>query len=504
MKRIIYLILLSSISFRLAATSYYVSLTGNDVNNGTSVNTPFLTISKALNQVSPGDFIYVRGGIYTYSSTLNITKSGTVTDSCHFFSYPGERPILDFSGVPEGSSGVVLTGSYWHVKGFEIIKAGSNGMYVSTGGNNVIEWCSFHENKNVGLRLGKGTHDNRIINCDGYYNADPPDYGDADGFACAMDVGMNNYFYGCRAWLNVDDGFDGYLRGADDVSTIYENCWAWQNGYFKDGTDAGPKANGNGFKTGGSDVPRQLRHNVVLKNCVAFDNKSRGFDQNSNRGNIILYNCTAYRNVGSNFSISQVLADGKTAEVKNCVAVDGKVTLGTFVIQDRNSWMSPFAVSAVDFISLDTTGMGGARKSDGKLPDVNFVHLASGSDLIDGGVNLGIPFSGTAPDLGAFEFNQGSSTSIRALKDHPIVSVLRVGPNPASEYIKLFIETSVPGYVSCNLYDLQGNEVWTSDAEIFLSGNSEIHAPLSHLPDATYILRIRNSGYSQAVKIMKL
>jgi hypothetical protein len=37
------------------------------------------------------------------------------------------------------------------------------------------------------------------------------------------------------------------------------------------------------------------------------------------------------------------------------------------------------------------------------LPDVDFLHLASGSDLIDGGVDVGLDFDGSAPDLGAFE-----------------------------------------------------------------------------------------------------
>jgi hypothetical protein len=102
-----------------------------------------------------------------------------------------------------------------------------------------------------------------------------------------MDVGSSNSFYGCRSWLNVDDGWVGYLRGTDNVSTTLENCWTWQNGYFKDGTDAGANANGNGFKMGGSD-DKLLKHNFTLKNCMAFDNKAKGFDQNNNKGSMIM------------------------------------------------------------------------------------------------------------------------------------------------------------------------------------------------------------------------
>lgn len=404
MKKIIIFLLWIIFCSNSGATTYFVATNGNDSNNGTNKNSPLLTVAKAISLVSAGDHVQVRGGIYYFSSTISISISGTQTDSCFLFSYPGERAILDFSGNAKGMAGINLSGSYWHIKGLDIRKAGKDGMYINTGGNNVIEFCSFYENNFVGLRLSSGAHDNKIINCDAYFNADPPRYGNADGFQCGTSPGSNNYFFGCRSWLNTDDGFDGYLRGTDDVSTVYINCWAWLNGYLKDGTDAGREANGNGFKTGGSDEPRKLMHNATLKNCVAFDNKATGFDQNSNDGTMILYNCTAYRNK-SNFGFGQSIGTGKSIEIKNCVAVDGKVTIADFAKQETNSWMSPFLITPDDFISLDTTGITGPRKADGSMPDLKFVHPARGSDLIDKGTNVGIPYTGKAPDLGAYEFN---------------------------------------------------------------------------------------------------
>lgn len=409
--RVLFIFIFSFLAFMLNAKTYYVADGGNDSGNGESIASPFKTITKAVSLVLPGDIIYVRGGTYNYNSTINITRSGTVTDSCFLLAYPGERPVLDFSATAFGKRGVSLTGSYWHIKGFDMIKAGDNGLYISGGGHNIIEFCSFIENKDSGLQLSGGTHDNKIINCDSYYNADPTDYGDADGFACKMDVGSNNSFYGCRSWLNVDDGWDGYLRGADNVSTTLENCWTWQNGYFKDGTDAGANANGNGFKMGGSD-DKLLIHNFTLRNCVAFDNKAKGFDQNNNKGSMIIYNGSAYRNNGNNYSVSAALAAGKILEVKNCLSADAKISLGSFAIQQTNSWLAPFYVTSADFISLDTTGVSAPRKADGSLPDIEFLHLASGSDLIDAGTNIGLKYFGQAPDLGAFESGTTNSPEI--------------------------------------------------------------------------------------------
>jgi hypothetical protein len=55
-------------------------------------------------------------------------------------------------------------------------------------------------------------------------------------------------------------------------------------------------------------------------------------------------------------------------------------------------------------VSVDTTGIRGARYSDGSLPTLTYLRLKTGSDLIDVGVNIGIAYNGPAPDLGAFEY----------------------------------------------------------------------------------------------------
>jgi hypothetical protein len=44
-----------------------------------------------------------------------------------------------------------------------------------------------------------------------------------------------------------------------------------------------------------------------------------------------------------------------------------------------------------------------SRLADGSLPINDFARLVTGSDLIDQGIDVGIPYLGLAPDLGAFE-----------------------------------------------------------------------------------------------------
>lgn len=389
-------------SAELYAKTVYVSTTGSNSNSGT-ITLPYLTITYAVSKVTAGDTIYVRGGTYTDTTKISISKNGTSASKLYLLAYGAERPLLNFSAMVESSSNRAfsLSGSYWYIKGLDIKGAGDNGMYVS-GSYNTIEYCTFSFNRDSGLQLAGGASNNRIINCDSYCNADAAN-GNADGFAVKMDVGTGNYYYGCRSWQNSDDGWDGYMRGADDVSTTLENCWCFMNGYLS--TGAASSGNGNGFKLGGSDN-KNLRHNFTLRNCLAFDNRVKGFDQNNNLGSMTLYNCTGYRN-GTNYSFYLTLdtANGKVLTLKNCAALGnyGSITIPS--VQATNSWMPGFTVTTADFQSIDTSGIRGARNSDGSLPVTTFMHLAPGSDLIDAGTDVGITYADSAPDLGAFETN---------------------------------------------------------------------------------------------------
>ena len=47
--------------------------------------------------------------------------------------------------------------------------------------------------------------------------------------------------------------------------------------------------------------------------------------------------------------------------------------------------------------------MNDPRKPDGSLPDSDFLRLAPQSDLVDAGIDVGLPFAGGRPDLGALE-----------------------------------------------------------------------------------------------------
>lgn len=355
----------------------------------------------AFVKVQPGDAIIMNGGTYIMNAKINVTISGTSEKPINLIVKEGQsRPKLDFSAMPENSSnqGIVLSANFWHIKGIDIFKAGDNGLQVK-GSNNIIEFCSFSECSDTGLQIDNGAANNTILNCDSYFNADST-LENADGFACKLTAGTGNKFIGCRAWQNLDDGWDGYLRGANNISTSYQNCWAIKNGYLKNGNKG--LGDGNGFKTGGSDL-KDLKHNATYKKCIAVGNAAKGFDHNSNRGEVVIYNCSSYSNA-VNYSFGTTNPLGKlTIKNSNTFGTFG-VTYATVIDVTNNSWQDGIVVSAADFKSIDYLELLAARKADGSLPDVNFFHLNTNSKLIDKGIDVGLLFNGLAPDLGAFEY----------------------------------------------------------------------------------------------------
>ena len=408
----------------LFSATYYVSPTGNDSNSGT-IGSPFFTIIKAVTLITPGDTIYVRGGTYAYTNKIFLTSSGTSSATNNIWAYQDEKTILDFSGMADTNTtgkAFEITGDYWFIRGLEVQYAPDNGMRIR-GNHNTVERCVFHHNRNTGLMIGlEGSSINSgnqagyntIINCDSYRNADTrKSGGDADGMACKLSAGPGNAFYGCRSWENSDDGWDLFH---DQFAVIISNCWTWHSGDatlypFIPAFDG----NGNGFKLGGTNAGDPSHGVNRIMNCVAFNNiytTGRGFDQNSHHSGMIVYNCLSFDNL-SNYRFNTASDDGTTNVFKNNVSFAG-TSADSFVsgtVQQSNSWnIGGITVNSNDFVSVLEAAAAAPRNPDGSLP-TGFARLVAGSDLIDKGINVGLPYNGSAPDLGAYEY--AAQTPIR-------------------------------------------------------------------------------------------
>jgi len=406
--KILALILTLAASQGFAQSTLYVAPNGSASNAGTLASPT--TLEHAITLVTTGGTIYMRGGTYTYSSTIVIARGndGSSGSTKKIFAYNNEVPVLSFTGQAVGTSnrGIVLDALYWHLKGLIIEKAGDNGLLLA-GNNNTIESCIFRGNADTGLQLSRYNtayttisqwpSNNLILGCESYDNKDP-DNEDADGFAAKLTSGNGNVFRNCVSHHNIDDGWDLYTKtdtGPIGAITL-ENCIAHSNGTL---TTGGTSGNGdkNGFKLGGEDIAV----NHIVRRCVAFANGQHGFTYNRNLGSIEVTNNTAYNNTERNFNF-----DGGTSVFKNNLSyfssshtndrLVGTVS-GTSNAFWTNNATTNFTVNSADFVSL-TPGANNAPTAGG------FLNLATGSDLINTGVvTSGIAYTGSAPDIGAIE-----------------------------------------------------------------------------------------------------
>lgn len=433
MKRWILACMIMLVASVAQAATIYVDnqLPGADCTSGnynTSARTCTGSAGNAYNTLQEGhdvaianDTILVRGGTtYAISASISITRDGSSGNLIKLWNYPSETPIIDGATQAVNQTGFYLNGgSWWHIKGLEIKNTAHMGIRIGGGSaNNIIENNNVHHCVRVNTN-GAGIHldgtdggNNLILNNDSHHHSLTIGGTGGDGIAItgtsSAAGASGNVARGNRAWRNNDDGFDLSWSFAVTV----EGNWSWENG-FDDALVKTP-GNGNGFKLGLTPPPSNGAW--AIRNNLAWGNAEGGF--NCNQSNTIgtVYNNTSYGNQEGMFGYVFTSANCNVGHlVRNNISVNDSNTYagGTNTVHDHNTWDASPAVTAnaSDFVTTSFTANLGARQSDGSLPVSDFLKLASGSDLIDKGVDVGLSFNGSAPDMGAYEFAVADSTA---------------------------------------------------------------------------------------------
>lgn len=479
-------------------TQIFVAPDGDDENPGT-MEEPLASIQKAQQMAIAGDTVYIRGGLYQpseddisqvvsglFASITYLHKSGEEGKPINYWAYPGETPVFDFSSVkPQGRRvvGIYVAGNYLHLKGLEmtgiqttITSHTESYCIYSRGSNNVYEQIVMHDNVGTGLRHYAGGG-NLFLNCDAYNNWDNVSQdrtgSNNDGFGCHPSPGAAiNVFKGCRAWFNSDDGFD-IIRA--DESVVFDSCWAFYNGFSSGFQSLG---DGNGFKAGGfaydqeNDLPAIIpRHTIQF--CIAVRNKANGFYANHHLGGNDWFNNSAYNNAVSDFNMlnrptrenaTNIDGPGYDHVLKNNMAFaqfgNGTSNIpGDLNTQEMNTWNLGIDVDNDDFLSIEMDLLTSPRKENGQLPDIDFLFPASGSAIINAGVDIGFPFKGTAPDLGAFEFDGTTSTNEEISNQTEQIQLMQNHPNPFDQLTSIQYELTESGYVTLDIYNLYGQKI---------------------------------------------
>ncbi|MGN9755789.1 carbohydrate-binding protein [Streptomyces sp. SD31] len=346
----------------------YVAPNGTDGAAGTQ-SAP-TTLTSAISRISAGGTIYLRGGTYNQSATVTIPvgNNGTSSARTKLSAYPGETPVLNFSAQSESSSnrGLQVMGSYWHVSGIVVERAGDNGIFVG-GSNNVIERTVTRFNRDTGLQLGRiasstptsqWPSNNLVLSAESHDNADS-DGEDADGFAAKLTVGSGNVFRYAVAHNNIDDGWDLYTYSDyDPIGTVtVEDSLSYENGTLSDGSQAG-NGDRNGYKLGGEDVP--INH--VVRRSFAVDNGKHGFTYNSNPGSMTISNNVSIDNTERNFNF-----DAGTSVFRNNTSCRGGSGTNDRIIGDSDGSNQFWSGTNGSRCSTYSGALGWSFASDGRL-----------------------------------------------------------------------------------------------------------------------------------------
>ena len=322
---------------------------------------------------------------------------------------------------------------------------GQRGFYIQGGA-----WLSHYEDdkamgspRNVSYPPWPDyTDTTKFINCDVYNLCDSisrtggwdPGNG-ADAWKTIHYRGNYVLWQGCRAWNYTDDGYDpSTINGA---TRVFDNCWAMASNKYKN-SFPGYTMERNGFKIPGSEFyPEHNPEYTILQNCLSLFSV-RGlyllYIEGWGDVNARMYNNTSYAN-GINYSggkptdtFKNNLSYGATAlnafgEPYECASMSNGI------IESNNTWdwssgypwftlSKEVTVTDADFVGITGNWVVDSlylvdlftapRQADGSLPAQRPLMLAPTSDLINAGVNVGIPYYGSAPDIGYSEYASGT------------------------------------------------------------------------------------------------
>ena len=375
-----------------------------------SFDAPFRSLRPAADRAQPGDTIYLRGGIYDDHDSggtayYGVRISGTMDAPITVTSYPGERAIIDGHQHPQhprrlddgyGASSATLfrfIGEHTVWEGITFRNSVGRGFYI-VGNDNVFRDIVSHDNHSDGIYL-QGSR-NLLERIDSFNNYSISNGGmSADGlkmvdggpillsnFGEDAETRANVVRY-ARFWNNSDDGIDIW----SSLDTLIEYTMAWSNGY-------GPTGHGMGFKLGNGG----RNNGTVVRYSIGYDN-SHNFTTNGSTG-VTFLNNTSWRpnNIGFDLRARSAPEDGSEGtnyaynnisyDASTPASVSAPTNPGPTPIHTHNTWN--LDITDPRFVSLDPESP-------------HFLTLDTASPAINAGIDVGLPYDGTAPDLGALD-----------------------------------------------------------------------------------------------------
>ncbi|MEH1859225.1 MAG: choice-of-anchor D domain-containing protein [Nostoc sp.] len=421
----------------MAGTTYYVSATGSDKNNGLDEDSAFLSLGRAVYEMKAGDTLYVMNGNYQMKGVTLLNLNGSPDNWTTIKAYPGATPTITTTG-----SGInILSSSYVRIEGLDI---------KGNRENITLEYALQEKNNlNNPLTNSNGIAVNTWKNAEGVSGTNPHHIvitgntirnfpGGGIAFSNSDYITVEKNIVSGNAWysphgnqgitslnsFNFDNNTTDYRMIFRD-NIVYDNqsLIPWKNG----GTDK--ITEGHGIML---DTTNTSKDNVaytgkaLIANNITYDNGGAGINV-FKATNVDVINNTAYKN-------AQVLPESgeigvtysENVRVYNNIlyASDNqnanRIKYDTNVTFDRNLVYNSNLFQPSD--NLNATGLQNLLGQDPQFvdPDKGNFALKPGSVAIDGGSNAfnsitkktpqdGDGNGSTVIDIGAYEAPRNST-----------------------------------------------------------------------------------------------
>lgn len=371
--------------FKPQGREIHVAVNGDDSAAGSKA-APMKTINGAMQKAQPGDHVIVGAG--TYYEQVKITKKGTADKPIVLRAADGARPRIE---LPKGEGakkpGDSKNGGYHttvvQLQGVEYVQI--HGLEIVGSYGREDEWLE-EFNSAVGIKgegIGKG-----IIISENYIH---------NNVHCGLKLEtkgnspflvVGNVIYNNGASRHHDHGT--YQHGDD---CVYLGNVFLANGAFAFhlyGT--APKHNiirGNLVLENGYATLFEGGENVFVNNVIA----------NSARAGIMMWGPTSYKN----HFINNVFYQNDNYEIERVGY--GNLPLPTATFANNCFWPKTGTPMATDNTPESVWKTPGTVMADPKFKDAAHYdfRLSEGSPCLNAGLNIGQPYEGAGPDIGAFE-----------------------------------------------------------------------------------------------------
>ena len=447
---------------------YYVAVNepgASDTNNGLfpthqgGLDGPWLSIEHAANRAQAGDTVYVRAGVY-YESGITFAHSGAPGAPITLVNYQSEAVVIDGSTTKEEIPGIWISEGYGYyvIQGFIIRYMINSG--IATDGDTteayrgiIIRDCILHDNGWSGIELAavdsfvvesveaynNAFYGLNITSSDGgtlspanglVQNSSFHHHTGDEGHGLAINQGHDIIVRNSLAFHNTIHGFDVSdwpKKGEVSFNIIVEGNQSYENGVagfainsdshhviyqrnlaYRNGADWADRGSSSGFLCYEGCWHVEWYNNVSLENTDAgfYIEKEIGRYSKPKDYRLVFKNNIAYGNGRPEWDVHfGLVVEGKHWQVdaahNNWFGMPEKNTPVVAIQPAGGRW---------ELYNADDVNRGAFQEGNISIdplfldPEVPDVYLQSGSPCIDTGVDVGLPYTGEAPDMGVFEY----------------------------------------------------------------------------------------------------